>query len=64
MSILIKSGEEYYEIPAHMLEKCRISKDRFDQGRKTTASDVATQSDVPGSGGGCNLVDLSVGVGE
>jgi hypothetical protein len=59
MSILIKSEEGYYEIPADVLEKCKISKEQFEEGREKMPNDVATQASVPKSEGGCNLVDLS-----
>ena len=61
MSILIKSGEEYYEVPADVLDQCKISKEQFDEGRVKVSSEVATRSYVPRSGRDCNLVDLSVG---
>jgi hypothetical protein len=53
MSILVKSGEGYFEIPADVLEKCKISKEQFEKGRKKMAGDVEGQASD------CNLVNLS-----
>jgi hypothetical protein len=44
MSILIKSEEGYYEIPADVLEKCKISKEQFEEGREKMSADVEGQS--------------------
>jgi hypothetical protein len=58
MSILIKTGEEYYEIPADVLEQYKISKEQFEEDRQKMSNDVAVQASVPKPVGGCNLVDL------
>ncbi len=54
MSILIKAGKDYYEIPANILKECKISKAKFEKGNKKKSADVAGQCWEP-----CNLVDLS-----
>lgn len=50
MSILIKSGKNYYEIPANVLKKCKITKAKFEKGKKKMSTkksaDVTGQSDV------------------
>ena len=52
MPILIKSEEEYYEIPDKVLKKCKVSKEQFEKGREKMAADVEGQC------GDCSLVDL------
>ena len=53
MSILIKSGKQYYEIPASELKKYRITRKQFEKGRKVLAAELAGQSSD------CDLVDLT-----
>ncbi len=50
MSVVIKSGKAYYEIPADVLKKCKITKKQFDRACKAAGTEVAGQSDD------CNLV--------
>jgi hypothetical protein len=52
MSILMKSGDKYYEIPETELKKFKITKRQFDKSQKQSASEVAGQSSD------CSLVDL------
>jgi hypothetical protein len=52
MSILIKSGDKYYQIPEAELKKFKITKREFDKSQQQTSSDVAGQSSD------CSLVDL------
>jgi len=52
MSVLIKSGTRYYEIPEGALDKFRITKKQFEENRKGLSAETADQySD-------CSLVDL------
>ncbi|MBI5394968.1 MAG: hypothetical protein HZA91_06680 [Verrucomicrobia bacterium] len=43
MSILIKSKNTYYEIPATVLKKYKITKKQFEKGSKKAPADVAGQ---------------------
>jgi len=52
MAIVIKSGKDYYEVPADVLKKCKITKKQFDKACKAAGAEVAGQCDD------CNLVDL------
>jgi len=45
MSILIKSGDKFYEIPNDVLEKHEITKEQFENGCKEISADVAGQSE-------------------
>jgi len=54
MSILIKSGKNYYAIPTNVLKKCKISKAKFEKGGKKKSADVAGQCWED-----CSLVDLT-----
>jgi hypothetical protein len=56
MPILVKRGEEYFEIPDKTLAKCKISKDDFVKRAEGLSSDVAGQG--INWDGDCNLVDL------
>ena len=57
MSILIKQGDEYYEIPDNVLAKSKVTKADFEKGLREMAANVADQT------GGwkdyCNFIDLS-----
>ena len=48
MSILIKSGDKFFEIPDDVLEKCKITKEQFEKGCKEVSADVAGQSEGNG----------------
>jgi hypothetical protein len=43
MSILIKSEEGFYEIPADVLKKYKISKEQFEKGLQKMSPDVEGQ---------------------
>ena len=51
MSVLLKSGENYFEIPNDVLEQYKITKEQFEEASKEVSADVADQiedSDVSG----------------
>jgi hypothetical protein len=51
MSVLLKSGEKYFEIPNDVLGQYKITKEQFEEGSKEATADVADQiedNDVSG----------------
>jgi hypothetical protein len=52
MSILIKAGKSFYEIPAAQLKKFKITKKQYEKAAKNLSAEVAGQCND------CNLVDL------
>ncbi len=57
MSIIIKQGDKYYEIPEEVLAKSKVSKADFEQSLKGMAMEQAKQTG--GWKDACNLLDLS-----
>ena len=56
MSILVKKGEKYYEIPDKVLAKCKITKKAFLKCAEGMSGEVAGQG--INWDGDCSLVDL------
>ena len=55
MAILLKSGEEYFELSDEVLKKSKITKEQYEKAREKGSGDVAGQS----WDSICSLVDLS-----
>ena len=53
MSILIKSGDKFFEIPNDVLEKYKVTKEQFEKGCKEVSADVAGQCEDDVSGQWC-----------
>jgi hypothetical protein len=58
MSVLIRSGDAFYEIPDELFEKCRVPEKQFERGVRETSNPVATEIPGPDPDDG-NFLDLT-----